>query len=60
MRARIQSHGLGGVPSRHYDRHDYMPEKRAALEAWAAHLALARAGELGKVVPIRSARAQAQ
>ncbi|MCX7961170.1 MAG: integrase family protein [Burkholderiales bacterium] len=60
VRAQIQSHGLGGVQSRHYDRHSYMREKVAALEAWAAHLALARAGELGKVVPIRSARAQAQ
>jgi hypothetical protein len=33
-RAQVQSHGLGGVQARHYDRHDYMPEKRAALEAW--------------------------
>lgn len=33
VRAQLQSHGLGGVQSRHYDRHDYLPEKRAALEA---------------------------
>lgn len=31
-RARLQSHGLGGVQERHYDRHDYLPETRAALE----------------------------
>lgn len=26
------SHGLGGVQTRHYDRHDYLEEKRLALE----------------------------
>ena len=35
VRAQIQSHGLGGIQTRHYDRHDYMPEKRAALSLWA-------------------------
>jgi integrase len=35
VRAQIQSHGLGGIQIRHYDRHDYMPEKRAALALWA-------------------------
>jgi integrase len=35
VRAQIQSHGLGGIQARHYDRHDYMPEKRAALEQWS-------------------------
>jgi integrase len=35
VRAQIQSHGLGGIQARHYDRHDYMPEKRAALSMWA-------------------------
>jgi hypothetical protein len=28
----LQSHGLGGVQSRHYNEHDYLSEKRAALE----------------------------
>ncbi|TXH40390.1 MAG: integrase [Desulfurellales bacterium] len=32
VRAQLQSHGLGGVQSRHYDKHDYLNEKRAALE----------------------------
>lgn len=32
VRAQLQSHGLGGVQSRHYDRHDYLTEKRKALE----------------------------
>lgn len=31
VRAHLQSHGLGGVQARHYDRHDYADEKRAAL-----------------------------
>ena len=35
VRAQIQSHGLGGIQARHYDRHDYMPEKRSALALWA-------------------------
>ncbi len=39
LRAQIQSHGLGGVQNRHYNRHDYMTEKRAALTAWSAWLA---------------------
>jgi integrase len=32
VRAQLQSHGLGGVQSRFYDRHDWAAEKRAALE----------------------------
>lgn len=38
VRAQIQSHGLGGIQQRHYDRHDYMPEKRAALALWGQRL----------------------
>jgi len=34
VRAQIQSHGLGGIQARHYDRHDYMQEKRSALARW--------------------------
>lgn len=30
-RAYLQSHGLSGVQTRHYDRHEYEEEKRAAL-----------------------------
>lgn len=32
VRAQLQSHGLSGVQARHYDQHDYLEEKRAALE----------------------------
>jgi integrase len=38
MRAHLQSHGLGGIQTRHYDRHSYMAEKRAALELWESQL----------------------
>ena len=38
VRAQIQSHGLGGIQARHYDRHDYMHEKRVALAQWVRRL----------------------
>jgi integrase len=38
IRAQIQSHGLGGIQARHYDRHEYMHEKREALELWVRQL----------------------
>lgn len=45
VRAQIQSHGLGGVQAAHYDRHGYMEEKRAALEAWERRLVSIITGE---------------
>jgi hypothetical protein len=51
LRAQIQSHGLGGVQQRHYDRHDYREEKRKALEAWATRLI--EGPPPGNVVPIK-------
>jgi integrase len=32
VRGHLQSHGLTGVQARHYDGHDYMAEKRKAIE----------------------------
>jgi hypothetical protein len=32
VRGRLQSHGITGVQDRHYDGHEYMDEKRHALE----------------------------
>ncbi|AMO93995.1 phage integrase family protein [Collimonas fungivorans] len=43
VRAQIQSHGLGGVQNRHYDRHNYMTEKRHTLDTWVKKLARVRA-----------------
>lgn len=39
VRAHLLSHGRGqGVQGRHYERYDFLPEKRAALEKWSEHL----------------------
>lgn len=54
IRAQIQSHGLGGVQARHYDRYEYMREKRQALESWEAWLT---AGVASNVVAIKKRRA---
>lgn len=48
-RAHLQSHGLGGVQHRHYDRHDYHREKIAALETLERLLT----GERAAVIPLR-------
>ena len=43
--------GIVGV----YQRHDYASEKKAALEAWGAHvMALVEGGVRGKVLPMRA------
>jgi integrase len=51
-RAQLQSHGLGGVQARHYDRHSYAGEKREALETLWGLLTSAPA----TVTPIRRRR----
>jgi integrase len=38
VRGHLQSHGLTGVQARHYDGHDYMAEKRSALEIVAGQV----------------------
>lgn len=53
LRAQIQSHGLGGIQARHYDRHDYMPEKRNALTLWARRFAGSRSSAHGLQAPRR-------
>lgn len=37
-RAQLLSHGLSGAQAAHYDRYEYMTEKRNALEAWERRL----------------------
>ena len=34
LRDRLQNHALNDVSSKHYDRYEYLPEKREALEVW--------------------------
>ncbi|GJA10560.1 MULTISPECIES: tyrosine-type recombinase/integrase [Aeromonas] len=38
LRDRLQNHALNDVSSKHYDRYEYLPEKREALELWEQHL----------------------
>jgi integrase len=56
IRAQVQSHGLGGVQARHYDRHNYMAEKRSTLEAWNQHLQALFGGREREVIPMRQYR----
>lgn len=56
VRAQIQSHGLGGVQQKHYDRHDYADEKRQALAKWQRHLERIKAGEVPKVIDLAKRR----
>ncbi|MGL5469018.1 MAG: tyrosine-type recombinase/integrase [Shewanella sp.] len=38
LRDRLQNHALNDVSSKHYDRYEYLPEKRQALVLWESHL----------------------
>ncbi|MEY0164830.1 integrase, partial [Providencia rettgeri] len=40
IRDRIQNHALNDVSSKHYDRYDYLNEKRVALTKWEEKLNL--------------------
>ena len=40
IRDRIQNHALQDVSSKHYDRYDYLPEKKHALKVWNDYLSL--------------------
>ena len=52
IRGRLQSHGISGVQSRHYDGHDYMDEKRHALDTLFSLLDIP---ESKNVVPFKTA-----
>lgn len=56
IRAQLQSHGLGGIQIRHYDRHDYLAEKRHALGKWTRRLKQLRDRETAMVVPLHRPR----
>jgi integrase len=50
MRDRLQNHAKrGDVSSRHYDRYDYLPERRAAMAKWAAYLDLVISGTVDQL-----------
>lgn len=52
IRGHLQSHGIAGIQARHYDAHDYLPEKLRALEAFFDLITATDTGN--KVVPIRA------
>lgn len=54
IRGRLQSHGVAGVQARHYDGHDYLFEKRKALETLQR---LLEQKDDANVVPIKRKRA---
>ncbi len=56
VRAQLQSHGLGGIQGRHYDKHDYLAEKSAALAAWAKFLETAPTANVEHIGERRSRR----
>ena len=45
MRNRLQGHAMTDVGSVHYDRYDYLTEKRAAMQIWADGLAAIIGGQ---------------
>lgn len=49
-RDRLQKHARGDVSSKHYDRWDYLPEKRTAMDVWSKYLDRILAGELDNPV----------
>jgi integrase len=57
VRAHLLSHGRGqGVQGKHYERYDFLSEKRQALERWAAHVQRIIAGRKAeKVVALSTA-----
>lgn len=56
LRSHLLSHGLSGVQSTHYDRHEYFEEKRAALVAWEAELKRIMSGTSRKSSRVSRAR----
>lgn len=55
IRGQLLSHGISGVQASHYDRHEYIDEKRNALNAWEERLEEIATGRKAdsNVVPIQ-------
>jgi len=51
-RHRLQNHKLSDTSSKHYDRYDYLAEKRAAVAIWESMLSAMIEGKKPKVVPL--------
>ena len=52
IRGHVRSHGLTGIQARHYDGHDYMVEKREALDLLARELTRATRSKAAKPQPM--------
>lgn len=60
VRDRVLNHRDASVSGTHYNRHDYVAEKRAALEAWASLLeTIVSGGPREHVTPLAGARKRA-
>lgn len=56
VRAHLLSHGRStGVQGKHYERYDFLKEKREALEKWSRYLERIISGKAAKVVSIKGA-----
>lgn len=54
VRAQLLSHGLSGVQAAHYDRYEYITEKRNTLEAWERRLDdITKGDSSNNVLPMR-------
>ena len=53
IRDRVLNHKDASVGAVHYNRHDFLQEKRAALEAWARKLEQIVSGKESSVTPLR-------
>lgn len=60
IRDRLQNHALNDVSSKHYDRYDYLEEKRQAMSRWEGRLAEILtgdpAGEVQFARPVRKTK----
>lgn len=55
-RDKFQNHAMTDVSSRHYDRYDYLAEKRQVMAVWDVYLNSVLAGEVKtNVIPLRMA-----
>jgi len=55
VRDRVLNHAPVGTAARHYNLHDYLPEKRLALETWERRLHSLVTGHVAGVTEIRRA-----
>jgi hypothetical protein len=47
---KVLNHSTGDI-AEVYDRHDYLPEKRAALDRWGEHLEILIEGREERMIP---------